>query len=242
MKTRIREIEWDAIAGVIAAVVALVLHLLNIADTEVLLAVLLVLAALLLVRDLRREGADDRREQVLQAVATDTQHIRTQLATPEVVLVGPRRLRAETERFSSRARGAMTWFNVCLDMFIPQAVFDAMLRPAIENPAVTGIQFLIHERELEKWDRIIVPKVLACHGAAKVLDPLPCPLEESVSFILAETQDEVTEALLSFWGEPFMASAAGRDVPRYIFRVDGSSELIARFVDLERTYRTMRRA
>lgn len=116
-----------------------------------------------------------------------------------------------------------------------------MLRPAIENPAVTGIQFLIDERELEKWDRIIVPKVLACSGAAKVIDPVSCAMTESVSFILAEADGDATEALLSFWGEPFMSSAAGRDVPRYIFRVDGSSELIARFVDLERTYRTIRR-
>ena len=236
-----REVEWDAIAGVVAAVVALVLHVLNVVNTEVILAVLLLLAALLLIRDLRREGADERTDRVLRAVAVDTEHIRSQLATPEVVLVGPRRLRVETERFATRARGQMTWFNACLDMFIPQAVFDAMPRPAIENPAVTGIQFLIDERELEKWDRIIVPKVLACSGAAKVIDPVPCAMTESVSFILAEADGDATEALLSFWGEPFMSSAAGRDVPRYIFRVDGSSELIARFVDLERTYPTIRR-
>ena len=87
-----REVEWDAIAGVVAAVVALVLHVLHVVDTEVILAVLLMLAALLLIRDLRREGADERTDRVLQAVAADTEHIRSQLATPEVVLVGPRRL------------------------------------------------------------------------------------------------------------------------------------------------------
>jgi hypothetical protein len=234
---RVREIEWDAIAGVVAAVVALVLHLLGVVDTGVLLAVLLVLTALMLIRDLRREAADDRAETLLHAVATDAQHIRSQLVTPEVVLIGPRRLRTETERFARSARGEMTWFNVCLDMFIPQAVFDAMLRPAIENPAVTRIQFLIDTRELEKWNRIIVPKVAECAGAAKVAAPMPCAMTESLSFILAETDTSITEALLSFWGEPFMSSAAGRDIPRYIFRVDGSSELIARFVDLERNHR-----
>lgn len=241
MTRRAREMEWDAIAGVVAAVLALVLHLVGVVDTEVLLAVLLVLTALMLIRDLRREAADDRAETLLHAVATDAQHIRSQLVTPEVVLIGPRRLRAETERFARSARGEMTWFNVCLDMFIPQAVFDAMLRPAIENPAVTGIQFLIDTRELDKWNRIIVPKVAECAGAARVASPVPCAMTESLSFILAETDSSATEALLSFWGEPFMSSAAGRDIPRYIFRVDGSSELIARFVDLERTHRAARR-
>jgi len=38
-----------------------------------------------------------------------------------------------------------------------------------------------------------------------------------------------------------MSSGAGRDVPRYIFRVDAASELIARFVDLERTHRMAQR-
>lgn len=240
-RIRIREIEWDAIAGVVAAMVALVLHLLHVADTGVLLAVLLVLATLLLIRDLRREAADDRAETLLHGLVADAQYIRSQLITPEVVLIGPRRLRAETERFARSARGDMTWFNVCLDMFIPQAVFDAMLRPAIENPAVTRIQFLIDQREMEKWGRIIVPKVAECAGAAKVAAPVSGAMTERLSFILAETDSSVTEALLSFWGEPFMSSAAGRDIPRYIFRVDGSSELIARFVDLERTHRAARR-
>jgi hypothetical protein len=236
-----RELEWDAIAGIVAAGIALVLHLLHVVNSDVLLPVLLVLTALLLIRDLRREAADDRSEKLLDALAADTQHIRSQFVTPEVVLIGPRRLRTETERFATAARGEMTWFNVCLDMFIPQPVFDAMLRPAIENPAVTRIQFLIDEREVEKWDRIIAPKVAECAGAAKLAQPVPCAMTESLSVILAETDSAALEALLSFWGEPFMSSAAGRDIPRYIFRVDGSSELIARFVDLERSHRAARR-
>ena len=88
-----------------------------------------------------------------------------------------------------------------------------MLRPAIENPAVTGIQFLIDERELEKWDRIIVPKVLACSGAAKVIDPVSCAMTESVSFILAEADGDATEALLSFWGEPSCLQQQGATSP-----------------------------
>jgi hypothetical protein len=35
------------------------------------------------------------------------------LKAPEVVLVGPRHLRAASEAFARQARGEMTWFNVC---------------------------------------------------------------------------------------------------------------------------------
>jgi len=77
-------------------------------------------------------------------------------------------------------------------------------------------------------------KVAECVGAEKVAEPIWCSLPETMSFILAETAEGETEAHLSFWGEPFMAHATGRDVPRYIFHVQSHSELIGRLVDLER--------
>jgi hypothetical protein len=46
-----------------------------------------------------------------------------------------------------------------------------------------------------------------------------------------------TRALLSFWGEPFMARSGGRDVPRYIFLLQPESELIPRLIELARDYR-----
>jgi hypothetical protein len=84
------------------------------------------------------------------------------------------------------------------------------------------------------------PKIALCAHAEKVADPIAVSVRDGLSFILASTRNDRTEALLSFWGEPFMSSAAGRDVPRYIFFVDGTSELIARFVDIERTHRMRR--
>lgn len=237
MRRRLNEIEWDAIAGVLAALLALILHLLDVADVELLVTVLLLLVALLLVRDLRREAADDRVEELLAALVAQSGRIRALLATPEVTLVGPRRLRAETERFAREARGDMTWFNVCLEMFLTQGVFDAMLRPAIENPEVRSIQFVIDRRERAHWDELLAPKIARLPEGRKVHEPAWCLMDETVSFILSENAEDAPEALLSFWGEPFMSGATGRDIPRYIFRVDESSELIARFVDLERAYR-----
>lgn len=142
---RFRNVEWEAVAGVVAAVVALVLHLLGVADEGVLLTVMLVLLALLLLSVVRGQGREQHVDEVLQSVAEDLAGVRASLTPPDAILVGPRSLRSESERFAMRARGDMTWFNVCLKMFIPQSLFDAMLRAAIENPEVRRIRFLLDE-------------------------------------------------------------------------------------------------
>ena len=132
----------------------------------------------------------------------------------------------------------MIWFNVCLLMFGPQTLFDTLLKPAIENPMVTSIQFILDTSERERWRASVMPKVAACSGREKVREPRWCNLHEAVSFILSEMQGTAaTEAHLSFWGEPFMSRATGRNLPRYIFHVQGHSELIAQLIDLERVYR-----
>lgn len=233
---RLRDIEWEAVAGIVAAVLALVLHLLHVVETDVLLAVMLVLLALILLRGIRSEGREERTEAGLRSLATDLAGVRSALTPPDAVLVGPRALRAESERFAESARGEMVWFNVCLSMFVPQPIFDAMLRPAIENPLVARVRFVLDEGERAAWDEHVLPKIRACAGADKVLEPTWRELDETVSFVLAETDDGSTEGHLSFWGEPFMARSTGRDIPRYVFHVLGHSELIGRLVDLEREH------
>lgn len=229
---RFKNVEWEAVAGVAAAVLALVLHLLHVVDEGVLLSVMLVLLALLLLRGVRGEGREQRVDDTLRSVATDLATVRAALTPPDAILVGPRSLRTESERFAMRARGDMTWFNVCLRMFVPQSLFDAMLRPAIENPEVRRIRFVLDEREA--WATQVLPKIQACTGAEKVDEPVWRSLPETVSFILAGTADGSTEAHLSFWGEPFMSHSTGHDIPRYVFHVQGRSELIGRLSDLER--------
>lgn len=231
---RFKNVEWEAVAGVAAAVRALVLHLLHVVDEGVLLSVMLVLLALLLLRGVRGEGREQRVDDTLRSVATDLATVRATLTPPDAILVGPRSLRTESERFAMRARGDMTWFNVCLRMFVPQSLFDAMLRPAIENPEVRRIRFVLDEREREAWATQVLPKIQACTGAEKVDEPVWRSLPETVSFILAGTADGSTEAHLSFWGEPFMSHSTGHDIPRYVFHVQGHSELIGRLSDLER--------
>ena len=231
-------LEWDAIAGIIAAIAALVLHYLRVVEEGLLLPIALVLIALLIFRTLRSQIQLEELTAITEKAIASLGRMQSSLTPPDAILIGPRELRAESEQFAQRALGEMVWFNVCLRMFRPQPLFDSMLRPAIENPGVNSILFISDEKEKPFWDAEVLPKVRACSGGGKVQEPRWCSLPESVSFILAHTATTgEQEVLLSFWGEPFMARSTQRDVPRYIFHVQSHSELIARLIELERGYR-----
>ena len=233
-----RRYDWDAIAGIAAAVVALVLHLFHIVQIEVLLSITLVLGAIILLRQLRHEDREERVELATARTEQMLEALRDTMKAPDALLIGPRRLRAQSEAFAHLARGEMVWFNVCLMMFRPQDLFDCLLRPAIDNPQVTRIVFVLDEGERANWREHVLPKLASCTGRDKVPEPHWCAMNEAVSFILADGErDGQVEAQLSFWGEPFMARATGRDVPRYIFHVQPHSELIPHLVELERRYR-----
>ena len=123
-------------------------------------------------------------------------------------------------------------------MFRSQEVFDLLLKPAIENPLVRSIQFISDESEKELWEENMLPKISECDEGRKVLEPRWRTLPQTVSFILADTELKgQSEALLSFWGEPFMARTVEKQVPRYVFWVHGHSDLVAQLVDLERQHR-----
>jgi hypothetical protein len=235
---RFLSLDWDAVAGITAAVAALVLHFLHIVQAETLLAMMLLLLALLLLRDLRHEHQQGRITERVERTEAAVMKMQTALHPPDAVLIGPSQLRSMSAQFARRSLGEMTYFNVCLQMFRPQALFDALLRPAIENPSVTGIQFILDESEKERWRDDVMPKVKACANSEKVRQPVWCSLRESVSFISAETKpDGGMEVLLSFWGEPFMSRTTERDVPRYLFHVQSHSELVTRLGELARGYR-----
>ena len=230
--------DWDIIAGITAAIIAIVLHLLHVVDVEVLFTIVLVLLALLLFRDLRRESHDEHLGEAVDQIKGDVKSIESSLETPAAVLIGPRHLREESRRFVASARGEMVWFNVCFLMFRSQEVFDLLLKPAIENPLVRSIQFVSDESEQELWEANMLPKIRECVEGHKVLQPRWRTLPQTVSFILADTEhEEQTEALLSFWGEPFMARTLEKQVPRYVVWVHGHSDLVAQLVDLERQHR-----
>ena len=233
-----RAYDWDAIAGILAAVAALVLHLLHVIETDVLLAIALVVLALLLFRDLRREADDEELMRSARTTESTLENVLARSQPADVVLIGPRQLRAASEEFGHRARGEMVWFNVCLLMFRPQALFDSLLAPALASPAVSGIQFVLDDSEREAWDAHVIPKAAATGFSTKLRPPRFVALkQEAVSFILADTSGGQTEAHLSFWGEPFMARQSSVDIPRFVFHVKGHSDLVPQLVEMERRYR-----
>lgn len=239
MKKLLFQYDWDVIAGVVAAVIALLLHFLHIAESEVVLAIVLALLALLLIRDLRAESRTHRLSEEVERINVRLVEVQQALTPPDALLIGPQKLRQEFERFALDARGALTWYNVCCLMFKRQEVFDATLRLVLDNPHVTSIQLICDERERSLWESDVFPKVQRSGGADKVQTPVWGQLPQTISFILADVGTKGrAEVLLSFWGEPFMAHTIGdRNVPRYIFRVQHHSELIGRLAEVERQHR-----
>jgi hypothetical protein len=123
-------------------------------------------------------------------------------------------------------------------MFKPQPLFDTLLRPAIENPNVRTIQFILDEGQKQLWEEAVAPKIAACRGKEKMREPVWVSIDDNVSAIIANVAPAgTTECLLSFWGEPFMAKTPGKEIPRYIFHIQGHSELVNRLLELERRYR-----
>ena len=168
---RLLSLDWDAIAGVVAAVVAIVMHFLHLIDEGVLLMITVVLLALLFLRGLRRERVSERMERSLEQTETAVTDIQRALKPPDAILIGPRQLLACSQRFAGRAQGDMVWFHVCLLMFKPQFLFDALLRPAVENPMVRSIQFVLDRSQEPLWESEVLPKLRACRGHEKVRRP-----------------------------------------------------------------------
>ena len=198
---------------------------------------MLVILALLLLRDLRRESRDEDESAAISEVRRAVGRLEQAIAAPDIVLVGPQQLRSESERFAREARGEMLWYNVCLSMFEPQDLFDVLLAPALDNPGVSAVQFVLAPGEQSRWQSAILSKVNQGQRASKLREPRWVDLEENISFILAQNPAGNIEAHVSFWGEPFMARRRGQDIPRYVLHVLEQSPLINGLIELERSYR-----
>ncbi len=227
--------EWDAFAGILAALAAIILHMLHIVDEHVILPIVLALMGLLFINFMRHARHNEVTAEHVERTEHAVHRIQASLRSPDITLIGPRQLRTTSEEFARQMRGDTIWFNVCLSMYKPMPLFDALLRPAVENPLVTSIQFILDESQKELWHTVIQPRIASCAGHSKVREPHWCNLSKNISFILADNQQSGgVEALLSFWGEPFMAQSTGKDLPRYIFHVHKHSELLPHLVELER--------
>jgi hypothetical protein len=230
--------DWDAIAGIVAAFAAIVMHFLHVVESDILLMIAVVLIALLFIRDLRREERIEKVGASLRETEGGVKEILGRLTPSDAILVGPQKIRRNMEEFARRARNEMLWFHVCPLMFRRQELFDALLKPAIDNPAVTSIQFILDTSDREAWEGEVLPKILRCAGKDKVRETRWTTISGGVSAIISDIdRDGWTECLLSFWGEPFMARTPSHEVPRYIFHVQSHSELVGRMLEVVRSHR-----
>lgn len=233
-------LEWDAIAGIIAAVTAIVLHLLHVGE-HVVLPIALSLIALLFINFMRHTRNNEHTAEQVDRTEQAVNRIQAAMKHPDVVLVGPLSLRSVNEQFLKQMSGKSTWVNVCLSMYATPPLFDELLRPAIDNPMVSTIQFVLDEGQRDYWKQVIKPQIATCPGHAKVVEPRWCSLSKTVSYVLANSQvSGGLEALLSFWGEPFMAGSTGRDVPRFIFHVQKGAEILPYLVEMQRNLASAR--
>jgi hypothetical protein len=235
----LRKFEWETIAGLVAAVAAIVLHFLHLTDINVLRVLTLVLVALLFFRELRNEERWSSMEDASKLSVRLLEELRETTHPAEIDLIGPARLRQATIQFAERAQGEVVWFNACPQMLESKEMCDVVLRPFLANPNVTAFRLILDKSQREHWHAQVETTIASYQGRGIVTPPTWADLDSGVSFVLTET-DTIGgkgEALVSFWGEPFMSVHHDRRIPGYIIHVREQSELIGRFREVERASR-----
>lgn len=76
---KIFKYDWDAIAGIVAAVAAIMMHFLHIIEADILLMIAVVLIALLFLRDLRRESQSEHLDACLHRTELSLKEIASQM-------------------------------------------------------------------------------------------------------------------------------------------------------------------
>lgn len=218
----------DVIAIIAASIGAIVLHHLGIIPETYVISILLMLLALHALQEALRG------EEIKEDIKTITKNV--QVTDPEVELIKPRELLVYSEEFALKNRGEVWWFNACCSMFRSQELFDRLLKTSIDSSRTTKIYFVMNKTMKEAWERDIRPKIEKCHGRDKVQEPVWRTIDESIAFQMIDVggDREAKEALLAFWGEPFMMElgSEGQHVPRYLIHVKSQSELISRLQDI----------
>lgn len=232
---RLLRVEWDVIAGILAAIVAMLLSFMGIASETIVRGIILLLCALLLIRDLRSESRLHRLFEIVDLLRRHLASVQDAVKGPEVKLVGPKKLRQETTAFSEALYGEVLWFNFCSRMFRRQEMFDAILRPIFENPHVTSVRINCRPEERPFWEADVLPKLQACEGRTKLHGPFWGSIRGNVSFILGDVGgDGRNEALVTILDEPFAAANFGPSVPRYALRLLSHCDLVAQIEELSR--------
>ena len=234
---------WELVAVVIAGFTGLVLHALGVIHEEtILISLILFLLCLYVLRDVSFESANERyNKEMLEKI----KNIESRLEESEVELVLPQNIMLKTGEFYSKSKGDVWMFNMCMKMYSKKELFNRVMKPIIDGENVKEIQFLLDVTEKETWDTNVMPLVKECKNKDKVNEPIFSEIEEPIAFQMITTGDDknLSEALISIWGEPFMVGH-GKDSkshlvhhPRYVFHIKSHSEIIPRLKELFLRYK-----
>lgn len=234
---------WELVAVVIAGFLGLVLHAIGVIhDDTILISLILFLLCLYIMRDMSFETANEER---IKGVYEKLKSIESRLEDSEVELILPQNIASATNEFYSRNRGEIWMFNMCMKMYGKKELFNRVLKPIIDGENAKDIQFIVDNKEKDAWNNNVIPLINECKNKKKVLPPIFSDITEPIAFQMIRTGDEkdLREALISIWGEPFMAGH-GRDGglnevhhPRYVFHIKSHSEIIPRLKELFLRYK-----
>lgn len=234
---------WEIFGVVIAGLIVLILHELGVIHEDtVLISMILFLLCLYVIRDMSFETANEAQN---KNIFEKLKSIESRLEESEIELVTPKNIVYAVNEFYSKNKGEIWLFNMCMRMYGKKDLFDRVLKPVIDNENATEIQFIVHTSEKEIWETDVTVLISKCKNKNKVLPPIFAEIKEPIAFqmIRTETQRDEREALLSVWGEPFMAghgkenSAKTAHHPRYVFYIKSHSEVIPRLKELFMSYK-----
>ncbi|MFQ5800415.1 MAG: hypothetical protein ACE5HH_01680 [Candidatus Hydrothermarchaeales archaeon] len=232
---------YEMVAVIIASFLALILHAADLLPETYILPLILFLLSLHVLHELR---AGIKHDKEVSDIHKKINALDTKIEAGEISLIKPKELLRHTREMALKNNGEIWWFNICINMFLSDVVFESVFRPAIENKDTKRIIPVLKAQYKDLWDKEIQSKIGKCTGAGKVSEPIWTEIGENIAFIAIDTGDgERKEADISVWGEPFMAeyrsgdSKISRAVPRYLIHVKSNSELIYRLKDIFNKYR-----
>lgn len=236
---KLLSVEWDTLSGVAAAAVAMVLSFFDIVSATTVRAILLLIVALILLRELRRDSRESEYAEHLDIMRQDIRNLVASQGGAGITIVEPAALLHEFQDFAAHLHGTVTWYNACCGMFSRPEAFQNTLGRLIDNPEIDTIQMLCDRRERSAWEEGVAEHVRQ-HGIAhKVRVPLWGDLSSSLSFLIGVRRgDNQPLALVAIMEEPFASQGRVLRVPRYLFRVQSGSTILAEMQELIRSTTT----
>ena len=237
--TRLRRlvaVEWDTLAGIVAAFLAMLLSFFGLVSEVTVQAILLLLAALILLRELRIDTRAATHAEHLDCMRQDIRDIREKVGTTDLIVITPLALRPEFEDFATHLTGRVTWYNACCRMFHRQEIFEGTLGRLIANPDITAIEMLCDDCERHAWESDVAIQVQHHGGAEKVREPVWVHVPPTISFLVGEHREYRRPlALMAIMEEPFASHGNGLAVPRYLFRIQNHSDILTAMAELARS-------